>query len=265
MGGHPAGQVGQTDDFHSPRHGNLIHYRTLDVAAALHSQVHHHATRPHPAQGRRSDQPGGFAAKNLCGGDHDIRLSTDSGKRLLLPAQLLPGERLRVAMLRLSRVAQIDLHKTGSQRFDLLFHRRPCIVGLDPRPQPLGRGYGLEAGHSRPQHENPRRKDGAGRSRHHGKDLVQGLGCQDHRHIPGQAGLRTQGIHFLSQGGPGNQLHADGADPSASQQFNQPGSLEWIQETDGKTTLWKACHILRRKAPNPDNQVGSRQHFLSLG
>ena len=31
------------------------------------------------------------------------------------------------------------------------------------------------------------------------------------------------------------------------------------------TTLLKARHIIGSKGPNPDNQIGGRQHFLPLG
>ena len=146
--------------------------------------------------------------------------------------ELLLGQFLGVAVLGLPGFAEVDLDEPGPQRLDLLLDHGPGVEGLDPGAQALGGGDGLQAGHAGADDEDPGRGDRAGRGHHHGQDLVQPLGGQDHRHVAGQVGLRTERVHLLGERGARNHLHADRADPGLGQGLDQLRLAERVQVAD---------------------------------
>ena len=186
---HPAGKIPYTDDMNSLNLHDFVHLGPLDIAACLNRHINNNASRLHLREHPTVNDARRRPAEKLGRGDHHIRQSAGLCHALLLHLQLFRCQLLCIAVLGLAGFSQIDLNEFRTQRLHLLGNNRPCIKGLDPSAETLGRRDRLQPGNTDPDDKDPGRFDGAGRGGHHWKDLVQLFRSKQNSHIPAEVGL----------------------------------------------------------------------------
>ena len=126
----------------------------------------------------------------------------------------------------------------------LLGNHRAGVEGFDPCSQALRRRDRLESGDTRADDEYPRRRDGASRCHHHGKDLRRVRSGEYYRHVTRQAGLGRQRVHLLRPRGSRDHFHGHGRHATSGEFFDERFLVEGIEKADVQGVLCQELQIL---------------------
>ena len=161
----------------------------------------------------------------------------------LLADELLP-HLLGVATAALRRLAfHLNFHELGAETLDLLFDRRPDVIGLDHRPEPSRRRNRLQTRHARSDHKNVRRSNRPSGGHEHRKHSRRGGGCHKNRLISSHRRLRRKHIHALGPSDSRHQLQRKGQDLSLGQQLYQIRLPKWVELGEQRLAVMKQLQI----------------------
>ena len=164
--------------------------RELAVAARLAGEVHDHRAGPHRLDGGAGDQLGRRAAGDERRGDDHVGARRGLGEQLGLLGLLLRGELASVPARRLGVGRALDLEELRAQGLHLLLDRGADVEGGDLRAEAPRGGDGLQAGHTRAQHEHLGGRDGPGRGHQHREEAAELVGGEQRRAVAADVGLR---------------------------------------------------------------------------
>eukprot|EP01022_Parablepharisma_sp_SALTPOND_P035049 TRINITY_DN939_c0_g4_i4.p1 TRINITY_DN939_c0_g4~~TRINITY_DN939_c0_g4_i4.p1 ORF type:complete len:1248 (+),score=348.87 TRINITY_DN939_c0_g4_i4:2480-6223(+) len=206
------------------------------VAALVDRHVQDHRAGLHGLDGVFADQDRCLAARDQGGGDDDVGLFGALVYQLGLALHPVRRHRTGIAAHALGDLFFLirqegHVEEFRAQRFDLLLDRRTHVRRLDHRAQALGRGDGLQAGHTGAHDQHARGLDGAGGGHQHGHEALVGVGGHQHGLVAGDVGLRRQHIHRLRAGGAGRGFEGEGGEAGGGHGGDVVG-VEGVEHAD---------------------------------
>ena len=257
-------KVGGADHQHPVVHHLLAVDGELAIAAGGRGQIDHHRAPPHPLDHGGGHQPGGRSAGDGCGGDHHVGPGHGVGDQLALPGQefgpLLGG----VAAFARSGLER-QFHKPGAEALHFLGRFGPHVVGVDRGAEAPHGGDGLQPGHAGPHDQDPGGGYRPGRGHHHGYHPVEPFGGQDGGLVPGQAGLRAEGVHGLGPAGAGHQIKREGGHLPVPQDGDSVKMRGRRKEAHPGGALRELPGFLKRRRRDPNHNGRAVQDRRAAG
>ena len=222
----------------------------------LRRQVHDDRPGPKEVDHIAGDEERSFLPEHLGSRNHDIDLRQARADGLHFLLDEFGRELLGVAAGRFGILGQFHLDEHRAQALHLVAHRRAGVKRLDARPESLGRGDRLQAGHTRAENQYGGRGDRAGGGHEQRKHLAEAFGGDEDGLVAGDGRLRTKGIHALRTSDARDELHRIGGDAALDQHAQHRNVAERSQAADVNSALADRARFRHTRRLDLEHEVG---------
>ena len=267
-GGDAGGQVGSADQLDTALGDLLTNGGAFDVAAEVGCcAVHDHGTTLETLDAGCGEQHRGLAARDLGGGDDDVKAGGLFVDGSLLLSLLFGAQRAGITALALALgEVKSQIKELRAEGLDLALGGGTHVVRGDDRAKTLQRTDGLQAGDAGTEHQRLSRANRAGGGGHHRQEGTVSIGGGDGCLVAHHGVLRGHLIHGLGAGKLTGQLFdGDAHQTGLLERGHVIGIGEGTEHANDPLAGLELGHGLGGRSVHKTERVGFGEHLVTAG